>query len=399
MSNITINKVLNLVAAEIDIPESSYETANKRYKTVSAWFVSNSARCAVYNPHLYPQGSFRLGTVIRPVKDDGEYDLDMGCRLRSGVLKTTHTQKQLKELIGGDVEAYRLAQGFVKPREEKNRCWRLHYSDAMNFHLDMVPSIPADAGKGIFLREAMVKRGAAEALATSAASHAGAITDITLPNYGRIDGDWLISNSEGYALWFESKMEQARPLMEKWASEAKAAQVDKLPAQKRKSPLQKIIQLMKRHRDVMFADSPDGKPISVIITTLASEAYTGEIELDDALEGILAKMEGLVRSTAPYVPNPVNPEEEDFADKWTMSAYAHLRLKQNFHHWCIQLKQDFRMLTTAGTAEEVLRQAKEAFGVDLPVEPLRAIAGLGSKPALAPVRHTISAAPKPWCRG
>jgi hypothetical protein len=35
-----------------------------------------------------------------------------------------------------------------------------------------------------------------------------------------------------------------------------------------KTPLQQAVQILKRHRDMMFADDPEHKPISVIITTL-----------------------------------------------------------------------------------------------------------------------------------
>jgi hypothetical protein len=37
------------------------------------------------------------------------------------------------------------------------------------------------------------------------------------------------------------------------------------------------------HRDRMFENDPDGKPISVIITTLAARAYGGETDVYSAL--------------------------------------------------------------------------------------------------------------------
>ena len=32
---------------------------------------------ACYNPEIYPQGSFLLGTVTRPLSDAEEYDIDL----------------------------------------------------------------------------------------------------------------------------------------------------------------------------------------------------------------------------------------------------------------------------------------------------------------------------------
>jgi len=288
----------------------------------------------------------------------------MGCRLCRGIEKTTHTQKYLKELVGKDVESYRIAQGFIQAREEKNRCWRLKYSDQLNFHLDTVPSIPEEQRRRTMLKEAMLRTGSSGALAQSVSDLAGAITDTTKTNYAIVSADWLISNSEGYALWFESRMELAKPLLEKWASEARAAKIDKLPVYRRKSPLQKCVQILKRHRDVMFKDDPDGKPISIIITTLAAVAYNGEVELDDALARILECMGGLVLPNTPHVPNPVNPGE-DFADKWDKAEYRHLNLKGNFEAWLKRAREDFGNLTTSDSANLLEQIAKSRLGVVL----------------------------------
>jgi hypothetical protein len=49
---------------------------------------------------------------------------------------------------------------------------------------------------------------------------------------------------------------------------AKAAKVDDLPARKWKSPLQEAIQILKRHRDMMFQDAPDSAPILASINVV-----------------------------------------------------------------------------------------------------------------------------------
>ena len=86
------NRIIEEIVGAIDIPTSAYEKAEARYKDLGDWFGRKDARCHAFDPHIYPQGSFRLGTVISPVDDDGEYDLDMGCRLRTGVTKSNCTQ-------------------------------------------------------------------------------------------------------------------------------------------------------------------------------------------------------------------------------------------------------------------------------------------------------------------
>ena len=97
MSNTITNRIINEVLDGLDIPDSAYETAKKRYEDLGEWFKRPEAHCYNCDPHIYPQGSFRFGTVIRPLNPKAEYDLDLGCRLRAGITKATSTQKQLKQ--------------------------------------------------------------------------------------------------------------------------------------------------------------------------------------------------------------------------------------------------------------------------------------------------------------
>ena len=390
------HRIIEAVAESVDIPETAYDKAEARYKDLAAWFGRSEALCYRYDPHVYPQGSFRLGTVVA----GEEYDLDFGCRLRSGISKATHTQKQLKGFVGADMEAYRRARRIETALQEKGRCWRLQYQEdsGFRFHMDGVPSIPSDDPQRQLITEAMVKYGSAQVLAQIVARHAGSITDNTLSNYEQISPDWRISNSEGYALWFESRMKLAMPLLEKRALESKAAKVDDLPARKWKSPLQKCVQAMKCHRDVMFAENPDGKPISIIITTLAATAYRGEQDVGSAMQNILATMGSFVKQQRPRVPNPVNPSE-DFADKWYNSAYADLNLEQNFYWWLQQAQEDFAKIGQSRDADFIVQQVREKFASSMDAASLRDKIGLGAATIItAPKSHTIETPAKPWMR-
>jgi|SRR5882724_933168 len=395
MSDKTTRRIIEEIAASIDIPASAYEKAEARYKDLGEWFGRPEAKCAKFDPHIYPQGSFRLGTVVR----SDEYDLDFGCRLRQGVSKLTHTQKQLKALVGADMEEYRQARGIKSDLIDKPRCWRLPYADEENFHMDGVPSIPEEARQRQLLQEAMINAGSAERLAHNVANFTGAITDNRLPNYETISPNWRISNSEGYALWFESRMKLAMELLMNRALEARAGQVDDLPARRWKSPLQHCVQTLKCHRDVMFADEPDGKPISVIITTLAAAAYQGEQDVASALENILTNMGNYVLKTKPRVPNPVNPVE-DFADKWHDPKYAHLNLERKFWQWLEQAQSDFQIIGQSRDADFITEQVQAKFASTLDARSLKNRLGLGSVNIItAPKSHTIVEAPaKPWMR-
>lgn len=347
-------KIVTRVLEEIDIPKTAYDKAEARYKSITDWFKSDSSESSRHDPDLYPQGSFRLGTVIKPITPDGEYDLDMGCRLRTGVTKATHAQSELKGLVGRDVERYRKAVGIEQAREEKHRCWRLHYADELKFHLDVVPSIP-DSAQTIRMR--LEQSGLGQVFAENIARHTGGITDDRRYNYRLFHPDWLLSNSEGFALWFEYCMEQQVGLRDRLLLEARAAKVDRLPTYRWKTPLQRAVQLLKRHRDVSFHTDEDGKPASVIVTTLAARAYRGEADVMQALDGILRRMGNLVNQHSPRVPNPVNPHE-DFADRWKENP----TLEKKFWWWLEKAKRDYDVLGSARPVESLIEQARANFG-------------------------------------
>ena len=391
--------IIEEILASLDIPESAYEKAEDRYKDLGEWFDRDEANCSPFGPHIYPQGSFRLGTVTRPLIGPLEYDLDVGCRLRWGINKYSHSQKQLKELVRKDIEDYRQARQIQSTLIEKNRCWRLPYKDAFRFHIDAVPSIPEDASIKASLQESMIKAGAFKALAQSATSLAGAITDKSSPDFNRIGPDWKISNSEGFALWFESRMKLAEELLEQNAFSAKAAKVDDLPARRWKSPLQQAVQILKRHRDVMFSDAPESAPISVVITTLSAAAYQGEADAASALERILSDMASYVRQTIPRVPNPVNPAE-DFADKWHNPQYQQHNLEVNFWDWLEHARRDFNIIAESRDVTYLDEQVHAKFAASIDKDRLKEKLGLATINVVTrPKVQVVSEIPaKPWTR-
>jgi hypothetical protein len=399
MSDHNTRSIIEEILLSLDIPESAYEKAEARYKDLGEWFDREESFCSPFSPHIYPQGSFRLGTVVRPVTGPLEYDLDLGCRLRFGITKYTHTQEQLKELVGRDLEAYRKARQIESALEEKNRCWRLPYKDEVRFHIDAVPSIPEDDAIKASLKEAMVKTGSIKALAENVTNLAGAITDKRSPHFKLISLYWKISNSEGFALWFESRMKLALQVLEEHALMAKAAKVDDLPAREWKSPLQEAIQILKRHRDVMFQDAPASAPISVIITTLAAMAYQGEPDAASALERILSDMHLYVQTTIPRVPNPVNPAE-DFADKWHDPTFAQDDLEQSFWTWLEAAREDFKIVAGARDVTYLDEQVRAKFAASIDKERLKEKLGLASINIITrPKVHVVSESPaKPWAR-
>lgn len=380
------SRFLDIVIEHLDIPKSLYKKAADRHRSLGEWLLRPESVLAAFDPDVRPQGSFRFGTVNRPLRDGDEYDLDNVCVLK-GLGKTTLTQRQLKELYGREIVAYAKAHDMLKPVTEHNRCWRLQYSDEVKFHLDTLPCVPEELSGQLRVRGLGV--------APDLALRAVAITDKRDPNYERISPFWPSSNPRGFAAWFEGRAALGRAP----AQFAIRASVEDVPPYEWKTTLQRSIQLLKRHRDVMFSDPEiaDLAPISMIITNLAARAYEGESDIALALRNIVEKMPTFINSQRPRVPNPADPAE-DYADKWARDP----RLEKSFWEWHVAVRADIARLPAAIGDGSLKTRAKSAFRVELTNGELRQLTPTGSGTVAAvartaPVLH-IPSAPRPWGR-
>ena len=96
---------LEAVANALEIPRSRYEQAEKSYKSLGEWLHRDESRIRKFDPDVFVQGSFRLGTVIKPNSEMEEYDIDSVCLLRA-LSKPDLSQATLKEMVGEQVELY-----------------------------------------------------------------------------------------------------------------------------------------------------------------------------------------------------------------------------------------------------------------------------------------------------
>jgi len=381
-----MKRLLEEIIELLEIPRSYYEKAEDRYHSLADWFHRPESSIKDFNPDVYPQGSFRYGTVIRPLLDNEEYDLDLVCQLE--LPKTELTQEQFKNLVGNEVKSYATGNSLKEPAREKPRCWRLEYQDEVNFHMDILPAVPDDQE----FKALLIGKGVPRAFADEAI----AITDIKHPRYSTVIGDWPKSNPRGFAAWFEERMMAAAlDRRRQLVANRTYASVEEVPTYEWKTSLQHAIQILKRHRDIMFRSEPEKKPISMIITTLSSHAYQEERDIDDALENIVHRMPRFVQDGKPRVPNPVDPAE-DFADKWSKDP----ELEKNFWVWHKQVQIDLGNLGGPSSAAELEKLVKRRFGVDVaPSVAAQLAASTGGAVAGAVVSKpatVIRSAPKPW---
>ena len=328
---------LDALAKVLEIPISRYEQAEKRYKSLGQWFHRDGSCVRHLEPDVFVQGSFRLGTVIKPHSAEEEYDVDCACNLNN-LDKSNLTQARLKELLGHEVKLYRESKGISKEVHEGRRCWRLDYADGAQFHMDIVPCIPNGDDQRRLLEDSR--------LDAQFSDTAVAITDNEVtPQYYQITNDWPRSNPRGYAEWFKSRMKEIferrrqKVLDEVRSDGIITGSVEDIPTYRVRTPLQSAIMILKRHRDIMFADDPKNKPISIIISTLAAHAYRGEETIGLALLSILSRMQDAIdHDGKKYIIRNPTDALENFADKWE----SHPERAEAFFDWLKEARENFR---------------------------------------------------------
>jgi hypothetical protein len=264
--------------------------------------------------------------MVAPIAPAAEYDVDLVCR--RDIAKESTTQKELKADVGGGVAAFVASGPEGDPRQsEGKRCWTLDYPGEP-FHMDVLPAVPDVAARpnGILL------------------------TDRDLVH-------WQRSNPVDFADWFYARM--AREYREVREAFAKQMDVENVPAWYVKTTLQRTVQALKRHRDLYFAEAPEARPASIIITTLAARAYPGTGSLYEVLVEVTRKMPTLVeyRNGVWWVENPVQPFE-NFADRWHTKPGSHER----FFQWISQAHLDFASIGEERGVDRVLTKIAKSFG-------------------------------------
>lgn len=125
-----INIWLNQIADELNITPTMLDKAVKSYTAVGTWLSDGIP----YDVKITPQGSMNLGTVVRPITEKDEYDVDLVCLLKNGGMLPLG---RVKGLVGDRLKAHGTYKQMLQ--EEGKRCWTMQYDE---FHMDILPCVP-----------------------------------------------------------------------------------------------------------------------------------------------------------------------------------------------------------------------------------------------------------------
>lgn len=325
-----IDTLLNGIGEKLQLNKARRDKVEISYRTVAKWLSSDSSLFNGTNTDIYPQGSYRIETTVKPIKDN-EYDLDFVLEI-----KEPWTEELDAIAVLDEVEKRMKENDIYKDKiERKNRCIRINYAD--EFHMDILPGYPCN--------------------------YVGN-TDIKVPDWNT--KDWKHSAPKGYAEWFEDRCKR-KILFEI------AAKIEPLPKDtpfQIKTPLKRAVQLIKRQRDIYFYDDDKKAPISIVLTTLAGIVYNGEDSAFTAVRNILKSVKSMIEhSLTPIVViNPSNSKEK-LSERWDEDS----QLYEHFRQFIFDFNNTFDELEVSLSQgiDKVSEKLEELFGEDISKEVLK----------------------------
>lgn len=313
-----LDDLLDKMAEELQLDDTRYNRIIKHYEAVKNWIESDTVFFGPHKYDIYPHGSVRTLTTVRPIGKD-EFDLDIAIQLKTEW--KNHSPEKVYNELKRRLEENETYKGML---EMKKRCIRLNYSG------DILPGI----------QESMHDE-----------------NKIRVPD--RELGRWVSSNPRGYSKWFMGQNDMVKEsLLEK------ALNAEKIPSDnfKNKKPLQRAVQLIKRYRDLHFLEDDTYKTSSIILTTIAGQFYSGEDSIYNAVDGIITRIRAKISSSNVRIKvfNPVN-QEEDFTDKWEQEPEYYAA----FQKFCEYLDTEWQKLKKENGIIEEGKVLRQLFGNDI----------------------------------
>ena len=219
---------------------------------------------------MEPQGSFSLGTLIKPVDDNDEYDADIQ------IVMNPNPKWQAKDYIDEIHKALKQNHNYAGKLRLKTRCVTIDY--AGDFHLDVVPRV------------------------TSGGRHYVC---------NRIDNKFEATDGTGYRDWFNEKNRITGGNLKR---------------------VVRILKYLRDHRNNYTAKSILLTTLLGNTIRPSDEGTEAVSSVADTLVTVLTRVDDYLQKN-PYMPeirNPVLPEET-FNRHWDQRKYANFRNRVHAH--------------------------------------------------------------------
>lgn len=374
MERINRQKNILSIISKLDITPTMYNNAVNKYNELAKHLTEHGIRA-----EIYPQGSFALGTVVRPIiKDENAaYDLDFVCQVYDD--KNSLTAAQLRQKVQNILETSKLYNDNLKICDE---CFTIVFADidGTGFSIDIVPAVAESSDKIVKLHSLTKNTDLVD-------------TAIAIPKKEHSNYSWLTNNPKGYKKWFDdinmrfndaSKFEFRQLLLEN--NRHVFNSIQEIPEGLDRSVLQRVIQILKYHRDVYYSRIQDGdklKPISAIIGTIVANIAVSakeSLSVFELLEVVLDEFDVYAKQTylnetlfaSQYqskniilkkgskwvIENPANPED-NLADHWDNET------AKRFFMWTAAVRNDLLKALEITDNNEYRAIIESAFGQNI----------------------------------
>lgn len=339
-------------AQEISLSEAQYEKIDVRYSQLQK-ILSASDNPLLAEAHIFVQGSMKLKTTIKPVSGAPE---ELDTIDADAIVWLPHAQDaEAQEVLDAIEERFRDGTRVQEDITQLRRGVRIVYADENpGFHIDVTP-----------------------ARAISGNAEGKGEGKLEVPD--RVTG-WKASSPIPYSNWLEAASAQEIVLESIALTKSgafDAATQDPLPGYQDyadQDPLRAAIKLLKRHRDewAIRTKNEESRPISAVITTLATHAYLDVVEesrskplrsLDAILEIVRRMPQYIKYRDLDYI--VCNPKDngENFAEKWNRPREGQ-RYRQAFDDWHASASASVSLgLESFDSTEAFATAVNESFGM------------------------------------
>ncbi|MCH1995650.1 nucleotidyltransferase [Achromobacter xylosoxidans] len=340
-------------ARDISLSEAQYEKISDRYSQLQK-ILSASDNPLLAEAHIFVQGSMRLRTTVKPIAGA---PADLGTIDADAIIWLPHAQgASAKEVLEAIEGRFREGSRVQEEVEQLRRGIRIVYADENpGFHIDVTP---------------------ARAIAENGEENGEGKLEVP----DRITG-WKASSPIPYSNWLqfasaqEISLESLAILKSQRAFDS--ATQDPLPHYQEyidQDPLRATIKLLKRHRDewAIKTKSANTRPISAVITTLATHAYLEVVKESeskplaplDAILEIVRRMPQHItyKGSHCFVCNPAD-SGENFAEKWNRPDEGD-GYRQAFFRWHADASASVSLgLESFESADSFAKAVKDNFGI------------------------------------
>ena len=324
-----LNRLILESLKDLDLSPTMENNVRNKYQAFSSYLEGKGLKT-----DFYPQGSFLIGTTIKPFHkgETKNYDLDILVILEKN--KENTSASDIKNIVGRYIQENKIYS--EKLEKEDRNCWTLKYAEDSNgteFSLDIVPAVNEEEN----IKLEIISSGVVNKYVLKTV----AITDKNEQKY-----NWLTSNPLGFGEWFleisnkHLSFDSMQAQFSKFSDEFKMIGFEKaeeIPKYFYRSNLQRAVQIIKRHRDIYFdrSNNHKDKPSSLLLSALVADSIKDKDNLsiidiiDKFINDFLAEEISIMNNGK--ILNPVDKREN------LIATYSQNK-KNNIKNWILKLR-------------------------------------------------------------